>query len=138
MRVFPENAGLVSVKQDLPGPIGADLQADLARDAALPAWKGHRIKNRERKVLWVQERSHIFYRPDGKVDYVSGELYDITEQKSLEETLREQYHFLENLLNTIPNPIFYKDTQGRFILQNFIFNSETGPSRYSLFPNLGA
>ena len=44
-------------------------------------------------------------------------LYQTTEAKAAresEETLKEQLLFLQNLLDAIPNPVFYKDTQGRY------------------------
>ena len=44
-------------------------------------------------------------------------LFQTTEAKAAregEETLKEQLLFLQNLLDAIPNPVFYKDTQGRY------------------------
>jgi PAS domain S-box-containing protein len=40
----------------------------------------------------------------------SGE--DVTERKRAEQALQSHLHFLETLLDTIPNPVFYKDAQG--------------------------
>ncbi len=37
-----------------------------------------------------------------------------TDRKRAEETLREQYVFLQTLINTIPNPVFYKDRKGKY------------------------
>ena len=106
---------------------------DGVKQAFIKALKGdksyvreYRIRNREGEVLWVQERSHIFCHPDGKVDYVSGVFYDITEQTQLQQTLQEQYHFVQTLLNTIPHPIFYKDIKGIYLGCNQAFEDFVG------------
>lgn len=39
---------------------------------------------------------------------------DAAAAKEAEETLKSQLLFLQNLLDAIPNPVFYKDTQGRY------------------------
>lgn len=39
---------------------------------------------------------------------------DITAQQALEAALREQIHFLQHLMDSIPLPIFYKDAEGRY------------------------
>lgn len=37
---------------------------------------------------------------------------DITKLKQLEDELQEQLHFLQHLIDNIPNPVFYKDRDG--------------------------
>jgi PAS domain S-box-containing protein len=61
--------------------------------------------------------------------------YDITDRKQGEEDLKHsedkyktQKEFLGMLINTIPNPIFYKDIQGRYIGVNAAFANFTGIS----------
>lgn len=51
------------------------------------------------------------------------------EAGSVEKALREQVHFLQTLIDTIPNPIFYKDTQGHFLGCNEAFELRLGLSR---------
>ena len=46
---------------------------------------------------------------------MSGIVQDITERKRAETMLANNLNFLENLLNTIPNPIFFKDVKGRYL-----------------------
>ncbi|SFG75641.1 PAS domain S-box-containing protein [Desulfotomaculum arcticum] len=48
-----------------------------------------------------------------------------TEEK-LERTLREQYHFLQRLIDTIPNPIFYKNVHGLFTGCNAAYEAYVG------------
>ncbi len=43
---------------------------------------------------------------------------DITERAEMEQALRDNATFLQTLIDAIPNPIFYKDTEGRFLGSN--------------------
>ena len=53
-------------------------------------------------------------------------LQDITKPKQAEKALRENHLFLETLLNAIPAPVFYKDTEGRYIGFNTSFEMFVG------------
>ncbi len=46
---------------------------------------------------------------------------DITDRKNYEQKLQENLHFLKTLIDTIPNPIFFKDLQGNFTGCNTMF-----------------
>jgi PAS domain S-box-containing protein len=51
---------------------------------------------------------------------------DITERKKAEESLKETNAFLNTLMNAIPVPIFYKDTDGRYTGVNKSFEEFFG------------
>ncbi len=50
-------------------------------------------------------------------------------EKQIEKALQEQLHFLQTLIDTIPNPIFYKDTKGQFLGCNKAFELRMGLSK---------
>ncbi|MDM8526586.1 GAF domain-containing protein [Anaerolineales bacterium HSG24] len=59
-----------------------------------------------------------------EVDEVIGMIgvaIDITRYRHAEDTLRNYLQFLETLLNTFPNPVFYKEKDGLFLGCNRIF-----------------
>ena len=56
-------------------------------------------------------------------DYLLAFASDITERKRGEETIKEHLHFLETMLDTIPHPVFYKDTEEKYTGCNSIFAS---------------
>jgi PAS domain S-box-containing protein len=68
---------------------------------------------------------------------------DITEQKRAERTLREQLNFLQQLIDAIPSPIFYKDTDCIYLGCNKAFETITrlakdsivGHTVYELYPS---
>jgi two-component system sensor histidine kinase/response regulator len=51
---------------------------------------------------------------------------DITERKLAEARLREQANFTTNLLNSIPNPVFFKDANLRYLGSNPAFEAFMG------------
>jgi diguanylate cyclase (GGDEF)-like protein/PAS domain S-box-containing protein len=78
---------------------------ETAKVAFIQALKGkgcyvreYRVKSKESRLIWIQERSQIFFNEQGKVDYISGVFYDITECRLAEEALR---HSKEELTSTV-------------------------------------
>ncbi len=49
----------------------------------------YRVRKKNGGLVWVQERSQIVLDQDGKIDYVSGVLFDITERKRQREIQRQ-------------------------------------------------
>jgi PAS domain S-box-containing protein len=56
-----------------------------------------------------------FIDSSGKVAGLIGVMTDITARKQAERSLTEQFRFLQNLIDTIPSPIFYKDENGVYL-----------------------
>ncbi|TAN41906.1 MAG: PAS domain S-box protein [Nitrospirae bacterium] len=54
---------------------------------------------------------------------------DITLQKTAERTYMEQFEFLRTMMDTIPNPVFYKDAEGRYLGCNRAFEEFLGRSK---------
>jgi len=77
------------------------------RSEFISAMKGPRSYVREYRinclaggVLWIQERSHIVLNQKGRIDYVSGVLFDISRRKQGEEALKKSYSQLQNALRS--------------------------------------
>jgi two-component system, cell cycle sensor histidine kinase and response regulator CckA len=45
----------------------------------------YRIKAKDGGILWIQEKGQIIRHPDGKIDYISGVFFDITERRIFDE-----------------------------------------------------
>ncbi len=54
---------------------------------------------------------------------------DITERKNAERRLNGQLHFMQQLLDSIPIPVYYKDTEGLYLGCNSAFEKFIGRSR---------
>ena len=85
------------------------LQEDLdkARNRFIKALRGlksyvreYRINRQNGRIAWVQERSHIVLDPEGRIDYVSGVVFDITIRKRGEEALKKSFLKLQESLKS--------------------------------------
>ncbi|MEW6660230.1 MAG: PAS domain S-box protein [Thermodesulfobacteriota bacterium] len=92
----------------------------------------YRIKTKEGKNTWIQERSQIMCHPDGLVDYVSGVFFDVTDRRQAEEAHRETQVQQQALLDNIPDIAWLKDRESRFIATNEPFALACGCSRGEL------
>lgn len=63
-------------------------------------------KHRDNLEEMVRERTNEIIAANEKLQH------EILVRKKAEEALLEQYNFLQRLIDSIPNPIFYKNTQG--------------------------
>ena len=78
----------------------------------------------------------------GSVQGIMSVLDDITKRKTAERSLRENLHFMQKLMDTIPNPIICKNMDGRFIRCNLAFekfvnlsrDQIVGKTNYDIFP----
>jgi PAS domain S-box-containing protein len=61
--------------------------------------------------------------------YLYSFIHDITDRKYYEQQVKEQKDFLETLMQTIPNPVFYKSNSGKYIGCNKAFEEFVGFSR---------
>jgi PAS domain S-box-containing protein len=60
---------------------------------------------------WIRKNGMFLFDEDGNKRKLIGTIQDITVYKETELALQENVEFLETLMDTIPNPIFYKDEQ---------------------------
>jgi diguanylate cyclase (GGDEF)-like protein/PAS domain S-box-containing protein len=72
--------------------------------------------------LWVRRSATVVRDPDGQARYVVGAFIDLTAQRRNDGALQQQIHFTRALLDAIPNPVYFKDTLGRYALYNRAFD----------------
>ncbi|QXL84489.1 EAL domain-containing protein [Comamonas sp. NLF-1-9] len=78
---------------------------------------GMDISERRRNQRLLQERSEALERANAEME---------RQVKERTEALGQQLSFMRQLLEAIPNPIFYKDRQARFLGANRAFEQFTG------------
>ena len=75
----------------------------------------------EYRVIWPRDRSVHFLRSRGKIYReeqsvrLTGACWDITERKSMEEELARERFLLRTLMEHMPDKIYFKDTESRFV-----------------------
>ena len=78
----------------------------------------YRIRRKDGTLRWLQGRSQIFCDEAGRIDYVSGVLFDITEQRRTEEALRESEEKYRRLLETTNTGYVIVDSEGKVLDAN--------------------
>lgn len=92
-------------------------------------WQGEFCNQRKNgEIYWEFASITPVLDSSGKIAYYIKVSEDITESKENRDVDRKQYRFLQTILNTIPNPIFYKDTSGRYLGFNQAFEKFMGLS----------
>jgi diguanylate cyclase (GGDEF)-like protein/PAS domain S-box-containing protein len=81
---------------------------------------------------WISVRKMALTGESGNPEYILEFGRDITEQEQLDLRLREHLHFLEQLIDAIPSPLFFKDSKGRYLSVNQAFEHYIGMDRESL------
>ncbi len=87
--------------------------------------KGVSLLNREEPIVgpkgehrWVSTTKVPLRNRDGTIIGLVAIGRDITDRKRSEEALEEKHRLLRTLIDNLPDYIFVKDTQGRFLLTN--------------------
>ncbi len=100
------------------------------------------IKKDEKEIRWFDTIKTPVFDAGGAVVGTVGIARDITEDKKAGEALKEQYKFLQVLLDSIPIPVFFKDVEGIYLGCNRAFEELVGLSAekilgktvYDVFP----
>ena len=82
-------------------------------------WHGE-VCNRSRhgKLYWVNATVVPLLDEEGLPEQYISIRTDITDRKQMETQLSEQLHLVEELIETIPLPMYMKDAEGRYIRLN--------------------
>lgn len=73
---------------------------------------------RDGTVVFVSESARAVRDHKGKTLYYDGIIEDITERKRSEEALRESQSLYHSFIEQLPNAVFRKDREGRYVLVN--------------------
>jgi PAS domain S-box len=76
--------------------------------------------------LWAQVSSKSLFDKNGKFTGVLDMLTDITERKRAEEEVKNASSMLQLIMNNIPQAIFWKDCNSRFLGYNKVFAEDAG------------
>jgi PAS domain S-box-containing protein len=96
-------------------------------------WRGE-LANRRKdgELFWENAAIGPVFDEQGQLIHYVAVKEDITERKRTERSLRDQLRFQDALLDTIPNPIFIKDREARFVGCNTAYEEAFGTSRVRL------
>jgi PAS domain S-box-containing protein len=82
--------------------------------------------------IWVMINARTVFDEKGCIAYYEGTIEDVTKRKQMEETLKEQLRFAQTLIDSVPNPVYFKDVNGLYLGCNKAFESYHGITRKAL------
>jgi two-component system, NtrC family, sensor kinase len=91
-----------------------------------------RVRHAEGHWCWISISGSPVRNLLGQIVSFQGIARDITAQKKAEDQSKEAHIFLNNILDGIPDPIFVKDENHRWIFLNHAFCTMLGESRETL------
>ncbi|OQY35493.1 MAG: hypothetical protein B6241_00915 [Spirochaetaceae bacterium 4572_59] len=78
--------------------------------------------NKREVIHWFQLRGRFISSDKGEL-FASGQIVDVTQFRNLKQSLDDPSDFFEAIIDLIPVPIFYKDSQLRYRYHNKAFNT---------------
>jgi len=78
----------------------------------------YRIRKKSGEIIWVQVQGQIFRDAAGKIEHVSGVIFDITERKLAEDELRKERDLSMSIMESLPGVFYLFDEQGRLTRWN--------------------
>ncbi|MBN2426748.1 MAG: response regulator [Deltaproteobacteria bacterium] len=116
--------------QSLPGKRGLPKgHAPIIRKLVVPIMRKDKIVG----ILGVGNKATSYNEKDAKrVHFLADVAWQIISLKKAEEALQKSEAFLSTLLDTIPIPVFYKGTDGRYMGMNKNFADILGQSKEKL------
>ena len=81
----------------------------------------HKIIKKDKTISYVQETGNAQYNEKGEAISMIGSILDITQKYEAQIKLAEQYDLLNNIINTVPIRIFWKDLDGIYRGANKLF-----------------
>ncbi|EFL50441.1 signal transduction histidine kinase [Solidesulfovibrio fructosivorans JJ]] len=76
------------------------------------------LRRKEGGTVWAEAVVRPYFDAGGEFLGVVGVLRDLTERRAVEAELRRSREFLGMLVEAIPDPVFVKDKEHRFVLVN--------------------
>lgn len=97
---------------------------------------------KDNSIIYVNLSIGCVRKEDGSIDYALVLIEDITKRKQIEKELAASYDFLNHLIDSLPDPIFVKDRNHKWIILNKANCELTGlpneyligKSDYDIFP----
>jgi PAS domain S-box-containing protein len=84
------------------------------------------IRRQDGKMRWISENAHTVRDADGQLVGYEGTVVDITERKDAEEAVARERYLLHSLMDNVPDGIYFKDHESRFLRVNLAMVEKFG------------
>ena len=81
----------------------------------------YRLLTKAGEYSWFRARGQAIWDETGRMTRMAGSLQDVTDRKLAEVVLRRSEQLLQDVINNSTTVIYVKDTEGRYLLTNRLF-----------------
>jgi PAS domain S-box-containing protein len=99
------------------------------RRQGIPGFYERRFRHKDGRTVWTHVSATPIFDEQHGFNGAFAMFTDITENKQVQIRLNEQLLFLQQLIDSIPIPVYYKDEQGLYLGCNAAYASFAGMSR---------
>ncbi len=82
------------------------------------------FRKKDDGIVNISITASVHFNAEGVPEWLDGILEDVTDKKEAEEKIAGYVKFLETLIDTINNPVFYKDVNGIYLGCNNAFSEK--------------
>ncbi|MCA9225552.1 MAG: PAS domain S-box protein, partial [Planctomycetales bacterium] len=75
----------------------------------------YRLKTSDGEYRWFRARGQALWNDAGQATRMAGSITDVTDRKQAEMALQHERFLLQTLLSNLPDAIYFKDLEGRFL-----------------------
>ncbi len=130
---YTEEQLLAGTGLDLIAPADRDRVRTAYEDLAAGRMSNFRAEiqflRSDGSLRWADIQLTSIRNAEGKVLSLLATILDIDDRRTMESELERQFALMEAILDTIPNPVFYKDADTRFIGCNSAYEEAFGIKR---------
>jgi PAS domain S-box-containing protein len=94
------------------------IQAQYAQDVGIKSRIETKIVRKDRRVIDVDLSVNVLKNNEGKILGSTEIIYDISKRKKAEKELEKKHELLTTLMENIPDSVYFKDDENKFILVN--------------------
>lgn len=109
----------------------SDSQTDLGLDHDFEC----RFVKRDGSIAWVRDIVKVLKDAHGAPIRLAGVLLDVTAEKAVATELANQHALLRNLIDSVPDLIFFKDSKGVYLGCNHAFTEFSGRTELAQIGN---
>lgn len=121
----PESAAMVA-ETARQAEIRRESEAGRAADRNVVHRMQLEVRRKDGSTVWVESVVRPLFDAAGRFTGAVGVSRDITERRRIEDELRRSQEFLRMILDAIPDPVFVKDADHRFVLVNHALSAMVG------------
>lgn len=101
----------------------------LARKEEIRRHRTYRVNHSKKEQCWVQFHTKIVYNEKNQVAKLQGTVLEVTDEYLKKKSIQQYLKFMNDIIETLPTPIYYKNEGGQYKFCNTAFLEFVGKEK---------